>query len=120
MPRTAATGHHWCQLPPVWLSEAGIARSISMPSFSSLAISSSMSRALAPLVRARSRTLTKRCYNSLTTRRIVVFWNRGGRSGQAVSLYCFMIPNDCRRPCVLIGRDIVLPAGEAEYHHVPD
>ena len=67
---------------------------MSMPSFSSVEISSSTSRALAPLLRARSRTLTKRWDNSLTTRRIVVFCKCAGRSGQAVSLYCFMIPNE--------------------------
>src|ERR1700744_5105826 len=116
MPRTATTGHHWRQAP-AWLTDCGVARVMSMPSLSSFATSSSMSRAAAPLLRARSRTLTKRCDNSLTTRRIVVFWNRGGRSGQAVSLYCFMIPNDCRRPYVLDAPDdkvIVEPAGEAE------
>ena len=104
MPRTATTGHHWVQVPE-GPTDCGAARDMSMPSFWSCAMSSSTSRVEAPLLRARSRVLTKRCDNSLTTRRIVVFWNRGGNSGQAVSLYCFMVPNVVER----LSRIVALP-----------
>jgi hypothetical protein len=77
----------------VWGRSAwGASRTISMLFFARRAISSSTSRVAAPLLRARSRALTKRWDISLTTRRIAVFLKRGGSSGQAVSLYCFMIP----------------------------